>query len=78
VTSLKSEAEAINFLNEAYKHCKPIAASAAGIELLENAGSVKDVTSDERIGENRPDTLPSIVISRNTGSSGIGVEQLSQ
>jgi catalase len=34
VTSLKGEPEVANFLNEAYKHCKTIAASGAGVELL--------------------------------------------
>jgi catalase len=34
VASLKGEPEAINFLNEAYKHCKAIAATGRGVELL--------------------------------------------
>jgi catalase len=42
IASLKAEPEALNFLREAYKHCKPIAASDAGIDLLEDA----DVESD--------------------------------
>ncbi|WP_019946908.1 catalase [Hymenobacter aerophilus] len=37
VTKLKQDADAVRFVNEAYRHCKPIAASAAGIELLEAA-----------------------------------------
>ena len=40
VESLKGEPEAANFLNEAYKHCKTIAASGAGVELLASAGIV--------------------------------------
>jgi catalase len=40
VASLKKEAEAANFLNEAYQHCKTIAASGLGVELLESAGIV--------------------------------------
>ena len=31
---LKREPEAINFVNEAYKHCKPIAGTGAGVGLL--------------------------------------------
>ncbi|MGB8507792.1 MAG: catalase HPII [Pyrinomonadaceae bacterium] len=34
VAALKREAAAIHFINEAYKHCKAIAATGAGIELL--------------------------------------------
>jgi catalase len=34
VHSLKGEADAIHFLNEAYRHCKAIAAEAEGAELI--------------------------------------------
>ncbi len=34
VEALKSEASALHFVKEAYKHCKTIAASGAGIELV--------------------------------------------
>ena len=34
VTALKGEANAIHFLNEAYRHCKAIAADAEGAELI--------------------------------------------
>ena len=34
VAALKGEADAIHFINEAYKHCKAIAASGAGVELI--------------------------------------------
>jgi len=37
VTRLKLDADAVRFVNEAFRHCKPIAASAAGIELLKAA-----------------------------------------
>jgi len=40
VAALKQLPEAANFLNEADQHCKTIAASGAGVELLENAGVV--------------------------------------
>jgi catalase len=45
VASLKGEPEVANFLNEAYKHCKTIAASGAGVELLASAGIV--IAADE-------------------------------
>ncbi len=34
VATLKREAKAIHFINEAYMHCKPIAATGEGIDLL--------------------------------------------
>ena len=34
IHSLKGEADAIHFLNEAYRHCKAIAADAEGAELI--------------------------------------------
>ncbi len=34
VASLKLEPDAVHFVNEAYKHCKAVAATGAGIELL--------------------------------------------
>lgn len=38
VAALQQENEAINFIAEAFKHCKAIAASSEGIELLTTAG----------------------------------------
>jgi len=34
VETLKGEAKALHFIHEAYKHCKTIAATGAGVELL--------------------------------------------
>ena len=38
VSALLNEPEAINFVSEAYKHCKTIAAGGEGARLLESAG----------------------------------------
>lgn len=35
VEALELEADALHFVNEAYRHCKPIAATGAGVDLLE-------------------------------------------
>ncbi len=37
VQQLKQDADAVRFVNEAFRHCKPLAASAEGVELLEAA-----------------------------------------
>jgi catalase len=72
VEALKSEDEAINFLNEAYKHCKAIAASGAGIELLEGAGMVRGLMADENAEGGEPDTQPGIIADRDSGTGDIG------
>jgi catalase len=38
VERLKSNGDALHFVSEAFKHCKPIAASGEGISLLEASG----------------------------------------
>ena len=63
ITLLKNEPDAIHFINEAYKHCKAIAADGAGVDLLgiTDAG-VKIHT------ENKPDTehmAHGVLINRN-------------
>ena len=45
VTLLKDEPDAIHFINEAYRHCKAIAADAEGIDLIKQTyvnGKLKD------------------------------------
>jgi catalase len=72
IAALKAEDEAINFLNEAYKHCKAIAASGTGVELLEGAGLVNP--SDGGAAGEQPGSLPGIIISRDTGSASLEVK----
>jgi len=38
VAALQAGPEAVDFLREAYQHCKTIAAHGVGVQLLENAG----------------------------------------
>jgi catalase len=56
--ALLAEADAIHFINEAYKHCKPIAAEAEGTALLEasqvapeDPGVITGKNSDKRFIE---------------------------
>jgi len=48
VAALKKESEPANFLNEAYQHCKTIAASGAGVELLQRAAIIQQTTDDSK------------------------------
>ena len=61
VAALKKETEATNFLIEAYKHCKTIAASGAGVELLQKAGIIG--ASAQSTGKADPNSAqPGIVV----------------
>ncbi|MBW8332939.1 MAG: catalase [Prolixibacteraceae bacterium] len=53
--ALKDEADAIHFINEAYKHCKAIAASGAGVEFID-ATDVRYKPSGENKADKNPDT----------------------
>jgi catalase len=41
IAALADERDAIEFLTDAYRHCKPIAATGEGLELLRGAGFVR-------------------------------------
>lgn len=70
---LKKESEAANFVNEAYKHCKTIAASGAGVELLETAG-VFTQTKSEVAKANPPKSQPGIIAIREAGAGDLVAE----
>jgi len=57
VNTLKQDADAVRFVNEAYRHCKPLAASAEGIELLKAASypGAEDILSGDGVVTS-PDT----------------------
>jgi catalase len=46
VATLEAEPDAIHFLNEAYKHCKPIAASANALQVLQATYFSKKLPED--------------------------------
>lgn len=43
IEAMKEQGDALHFINEAFKHCKPIAALSEGIELLRES-SIRDVS----------------------------------
>ncbi|MDB5061379.1 MAG: katE, partial [Mucilaginibacter sp.] len=49
VASIAAEANAIHFLNEAFKHCKPIAADANAMQVLEATYFSKKMENDEGV-----------------------------
>jgi len=70
VESLKREPDVANFLIEAYKHCKTIAASGAGIELLASAGIVTAADEISRTG--KFEFRPGLVATREPYVQGLG------
>lgn len=69
VASLKRETEAANFVDEAYKHCKTIAASGAGVELLATAGVVSGSAETKN-----PGNQPGVIASRDGTIQKLGGE----
>ena len=65
VTALQSEPETLNFLNEAYKHCKTIAASGAGVDLLAMAGLPVAAGESEDGSAMEASLDPGVIISRD-------------
>jgi catalase len=59
IAALQAETEALNFLNEAYRHCKTIAVSGAGVQLLEKA---KVPTGYPKNQEAEPFSDPGIIV----------------
>jgi catalase len=48
VAALAEERDAIDWIAESYRHCKPIAASGEGVELLRSCPGILDATSEQR------------------------------
>ncbi|PQA59723.1 catalase [Siphonobacter curvatus] len=46
VAAVEAEADAVHFLNEAFKHCKPIAAHASALQVLESTYFAKKLPAD--------------------------------
>jgi catalase len=46
IEAMKKQGDALHFINEAFKHCKPVAASSEGVDLL-MASSIKGVNLAE-------------------------------
>ncbi|WP_420153672.1 catalase, partial [Siphonobacter sp.] len=46
VATVEADADAVHFLNEAFKHCKPIAAHASALQVLESTYFAKKLPAD--------------------------------
>jgi catalase len=52
VAALVGDRDAVDFINEAYRHCKPIAASSDGVRLLRACPGILPADSDSDRGGN--------------------------
>jgi catalase len=68
VAALKNENESANFLTEAHRHCKTIAASGAGVQLLKTAGIIRESTDTKT---SRSSAEAGIVTDPNDGAAKI-------
>jgi catalase len=51
IETMNQQGYVINFVSEAYKHCKPIAASGEGVDLLASLGLVDSEAAGTRSGK---------------------------
>jgi len=64
IAALKENADAIHFINEAYRHCKAIAADGEAIELL------NETYVGKKLKEGKPDALAGIITGEPSGTGG--------
>jgi catalase len=71
VETLKGEAKALHFINEAYTHCKAIAATGAGIDLLSASYLGAEGIIEPQAAGGRMTADEGVIISRNGQASDI-------
>lgn len=75
VAALQEDATAVLFVHEAYKHCKALAATGAGAELLPEARSADQaivVGEDAQVAKIAPDFIRAIAQHRNWAREAAG------
>jgi catalase len=73
VAALKAEADAIHFVNEAFKHCKPVAANGAGVEFL-RATTLADMVGKSNGKENQVSVNEGVVTSAGAQTGKVAAE----
>jgi len=74
VEALMQEADAIHFVNEAYKHCKAVAATGAGIDLLRASYLGADKITETTPGGKQISADEGVVISREAQAGKVAAE----
>ncbi|MPN42254.1 hypothetical protein SDC9_189810 [bioreactor metagenome] len=68
IETLKMQGDAVHFINEAFRHCKPVGATGEGVELLKAA----DLPDIKLAGQRSADKVVSdkgVVTVRNGGNN---------
>jgi catalase len=74
VAALRGEADALHFVNEAYKHCKTIAATGAGAEVLRASYLGMDKTSGANAESNQLVTDEGVITSPDAQVSKVAAD----
>jgi catalase len=74
VDALKKQGDAIHFVNEMFKHCKPIGAIGEGIELLE-ASSIKGVDYSGESTMNGVNSSKGVVTVKDTANLNLFIDE---
>jgi catalase len=74
VETLKGEGKALHFINEAYKHCKAIAATGAGIGVLRASYLGENHLPEPNAGGNAVVTDEGVIISRDGQVGNVAAE----
>jgi catalase len=63
--ALSAEPDAIHFVNEAYKHCKAIAADGEGVNFLKNTSAVdENFTTDKKMKNQNPNRGAGLILNK--------------
>ena len=73
VDVLMGDADAVHFVNEAYRHCKAIAATGAGVDLLGVSYLAAKIKEADREG-NQVSAKEGVVISRGAPAAKVAAE----
>ncbi|HSF34137.1 MAG TPA: catalase, partial [Candidatus Tectomicrobia bacterium] len=74
VAALKAEATALHFVNEAYKHCKTIAVTGAGIDLLRACYLGMDTLPEPSAAGNGMSVEEGVIIGRDEQTDTVAAE----
>jgi catalase len=74
VEALKGEANALHFVNEAYKHCKAIAASGAGVDVLRASYLGAEKLPEPTTGGSQLVAEEGVIISREAQTDGVAAK----
>jgi len=65
VEALKMQGDTLHFINEAFKHCKPIGATSQGVDLL-TSSNISGVKLAEQAGNENVVADQGVISARNT------------